>query len=221
MKVLVIAPHMDDEALGAGGAIARHVAMGDHVTVCFVANRAYDHQYVPAMIERQKDAAQEARRILGYQKAVFLDLNDEQLDDRLIDVIAPIEECVAQEIPDWVYVNHRGDSNQDHRAVFQAALVACRSFAHPNIKRILSYEVPSSTDQAPPFAEYAFMPNCYVDIERYLEQKVRAMACYTDETRTLPHPRSAQGITVLAQKRGMEIGFMAAEAFALVREKLD
>ena len=38
MKVLVIAPHMDDEVLGCGGTIIRHVDSGDQVTVCIVAN---------------------------------------------------------------------------------------------------------------------------------------------------------------------------------------
>ena len=87
------------------------------------------------------------------------------------------------------------------------------------VPRLLSYEVPSSTDQAPPFADHAFQPNFYVDISQFLDRKIQAMKAYTRELREFPHPRSEKGIDVLAQKRGMEIGFQAAEAFVLIREE--
>lgn len=221
MKVAVIAPHMDDEVLGVGGTIAWHVAQGDQVAVCIVANRAYDHRYVPELIDRQKQAAFKAKDILGYSELVFLDLNDEQLDEKNINIIVPLEEFLNRFKPELAYINHRGDSNQDHRAVFQASIVSCRTFANPWLKRILCYEVLSSTEQAPPFQEFAFVPNFYVNVEPYLDKKIQALKCYDDELRSFPHPRSDEGIRVLANKRGMEIGYNAAEAFLLIREKVD
>ena len=83
----------------------------------------------------------------------------------------------------------------------------------------MCYEVPSSTDQAPPFPEYTFQPNFYVDISDFLDRKIQAMKAYTREMREFPHPRSAKGIEVLAQKRGMEIGFRAAEGFMVIRDQ--
>ena len=219
MKVLVISAHMDDEVLGMGGTIAKHVAAGDEVTVCVACKRAYNHQYDPQIVEEEKTAARRAAEVLGYKDLRFLDLRDELLDDRLSDVIVPLEDCVLKVMPSVVYTHHRGDSNQDHRAVFQASMIACRSVSQHKVSRLLSYEVPSSTDQSPPFPEYAFQPNYYVNIDGVLDRKIDAMKIYTRELRQFPHPRSTQGVEVLAQKRGIEVGFRAAEAFVLVRDE--
>jgi len=221
MRVLVIAAHMDDEILGMGGTIAKHVAGGDTVTVCVACKRAYNHQFDPVLVEEEKAAARRAAAVLGYQDTLFLDLRDELLDERLLDVIVPLEECVLKLRPDVVYTHHRGDANQDHRAVFQASMIACRTISQYKVPRLLAYEVPSSTEQAPPFPEYGFQPTYYVDIHRFLERKIEAMRAYTRELRQFPHPRSARGLEVLAQRRGMEVGFMAAEAFAIIRDQWD
>jgi len=219
MRVLVIAAHMDDETIGMGGTIARHVDRGDAVHVCIVCKRAYDHEFRSELVEAERASALRAVSVLGCDAPIFLDLRDELLDERLLDVIVPVECCVAQVRPDVVYTNHRGDSNQDHRAVFHASLIACRSIASPKVKRFLTYEVASSTDQAPPFPEYAFQPNFYVDISAFLDRKIAALQAYSRELRDFPHPRSSKGVEVLAMKRGMEVGFAAAEAFMVVRDE--
>jgi len=219
MRILVVSAHMDDEVLGLGGTIAKHVAAKDSLTVCVLANRAYRHKYDQKLIRDQKDSCRKAKKILGYKEVVFLDLKDEQLDDRTIDILKPLEEVFNKVKPQSVYLNHQGDTNQDHKASFNAGIIACRSFATPFLKRVLSYEVLSSTDQIPPLRELAFLPNYYSDIEKYLEKKVTAMACYEKEFKEFPHPRSAQAIRSLAEKRGTEAGLKAAEAFMLLRER--
>jgi len=219
MKVLVISAHMDDEVLGVGGTIAKHVARGDEVHVCVVCNRAYDHRYEPSLVEEEKAATRAAAEVLGYKELHFLNLKDERLDECELDVIVPIEDCVNRVRPNIVYTHHRGDVNQDHRVVFRASLVACRSIAPHKVSRFLSYEVPSSTEQAPPFPEYAFSPNVYVEIATYMERKLEALTKYQRESRPFPHPRSKEAIQILAGKRGVEVGLTAAEAFALIREE--
>lgn len=218
MKVLVIAPHMDDEVLGAGGTISRHVAAGDSVTVCVVANRAYDHKYDAALIVEEKQAACEAKTVLGYQELRFLDLPDERLDAILQDIIIPLESTAQEIMPDIVYVNHRGDVNQDHQAVFKATMVACRTHGGLRPRRLCSYEVPSSTDQAPGTLDLAFIPNHYVDVTAFLDKKLQALECYKREARVFPHPRSPEGVRTLATKRGMEMATSAAEAFVILRD---
>jgi LmbE family N-acetylglucosaminyl deacetylase len=219
MRILVVSAHMDDEVLGVGGTIARHVDCGEQVTVCILANRAYNHEYDEEMIRRQKQAAIKAQKVLGYQELVFLDLKDEQLDDKTIDILVPLEEVFKKVKPQIVYLNHSGDTNQDHKASFNAGIIACRSFANKDLVKVLSYEVLSSTDQIPPLKELAFLPGFYVNIEKYLNRKIEAMRCYQDEYKNFPHPRSAEAIRALAKKRGMEVGFKAAEAFVVLREK--
>lgn len=219
MKVLVVAPHMDDEVLGAGGTIARHVARGDFVSVVIMANRAYDHQYIPSEIEREQEATRRAQKILGYNELRFLQLPDEQLDKGLIDLLLPLEKVYAEVKPDVVYTCHRGDAHQDHQAVFKATLVTCRPLNHHRPQRILCYEVPSSTDQVAPFPELQFAPNHYVALEEsFLQQKMEALRCYERESRPFPHPRSIEGVMACARKRGTEVNTEAAEAFFIVRE---
>jgi len=221
MRVLVISPHMDDEVLGVGGTIARHVSEGDDVYVCFIAHRVYDHKYDAAKTRFEVECALKAKKVLGYKEAEFFNLSDERLDASIQDILIPLENYAKKVDPEIVYVCHRGDNNQDHRAVFQAAMVVLRPSANRKIKRILCYEVPSSTEQSPPFKEYAFLPNFYVNIERYLRIKVEALRCYKTEKRNFPHPRSEKSIETLAMKRGIEAGFKAAEAFVVVRERWD
>lgn len=222
MKILVLCAHMDDEVLGIGGTIAKHAAAGHEVRVAILSDRAYGHRFDPVINQQERAATVKAAKILGVRETVFLGLKkDELMDERLLDLIVPLEEQVLEFKPDVAYVHHRGDSNQDHRAMFQASLIACRVISNHKVPRVLCYEVPSSTDMAPPFPEYAFLPNFYVDIEKFLPRKLAALKAYRQELRQFPHPRSVRGIETHARKRGMEIGFKAAEAFVLVRDQWD
>jgi len=218
MKVLIIAPHMDDEVLGAGGTIARHVADGDEVYVCFVTRRAYDHKYDAEKIQFEKKCALNAKEILGYAEAEFLGLNDERLDACLQDIIIPLENYVKKIGPETIYVCHGGDNNQDHRAVFNATMVVVRTYA-TSAHSVFCYEIASSTEQAPPFQERAFLPTLYVNIDKYLSKKLAALECYSTETKEFPHPRSVKSLQTLALKRGYESNFEAAEAFVIVRQR--
>ncbi len=218
MRVLVIAPHMDDEVLGVGGTIARHVSSGDDVYVCFAAHRVYDHRYDEVQNRAEMQNALKAREVLGYKEAKFFNLDDERLDACIQDVIIPIEAYLDEVKPEVVYINHGGDNHQDHKAVFQAGMVALRPNINVGIKRILCYEVPSSTEQSPPLGEFAFLPNFYMNIEKYLPTKINALHCYEREKREFPHPRSDKAVEILAMKRGSEVGLNAAEAFMVIKE---
>ena len=218
MRVLVIAPHMDDEVLGVGGTIARHVSEGDEVYVCFATHRVYDHRYDEAQNQAEIKNALEARMVLGYREAKFFNLDDERLDACIQDVLIPLEAYLDEIKPEVVYLNHGGDNHQDHKAVFQAAMVALRPSVNLGIKRILCYEVPSSTEQSPPLNYLAFLPNYYLNIEKYLPTKLKALHCYQREKRQFPHPRSDKAVEILAMKRGSEVGINAAEAFTVLKE---
>jgi N-acetylglucosamine malate deacetylase 1 len=219
MKILVISPHMDDETLGVGGTIAKHVASGDEVHVIVVAHRVYNHQYDQQATEIEKKATLNAQKVLEYQHLEFLDLPDERLDHCIQEILIPLEDAFNQIKPEVLYSPFYGDNNQDHRAVFEAARVLARPASHIKVKRFLLYEVLSSTDQSPPLPHNVFLPNFYVNISETIDKKLEALCCYERELRPFPHPRSETGIRTLALKRGMEAGFSHAESFMLLRDE--
>ena len=217
-RVLVIAPHPDDEVLGCGGTIAKHVQGGDEVYLCIV-TKAYPPEWSETEIKERREEVLRVNGILGIKKTYFLDLPTVKLDTvprkELNDAISQV---VNEVQPEVVYIPHRGDVNQDHRLVFEAAIVATRPKHGPRIKRILAYETLSETEWAAPFAGDAFVPNVYVDISDTLETKLKAMAAYQTELKEYPHPRSLEAISTQAKFRGSAVGVPAAEAFMLIRE---
>ncbi len=217
-RVLVISPHMDDEVLGCGGTIARHVDEGDEVDVCVVCNRAYNRVYDSNAIEVEKTCAHKAKEILGYSRLRFLEMPDEQLYAHLQVLIEALERVVMEVKPDIVYTCNNGDLHQDHRTVAHASNIALRSIAMPFVRRVLAYEVPSGTEQAFPGTVVPFVPNVFVNIEDQLDRKLKAMVAYERESRVFPHPRSEEMLRTLALLRGGQCAQTAAEGFVLLRE---
>ncbi len=205
MRVLIVAPHPDDEVLGCGGTIAWHIARGHEVFVHLVGNRVINHTRDEAYIQATLDQARRAAAVLGVTDLFFSDLPDEQLDHRLIDLIVPLEEVINKVRPHVAYVPNETDIDQDHRAVAWATRVSCRG-----VGRVLAYEVMGPTR--------GFAPTTYVDITPYLAAKIEALQIYEGEVRPFPHPRSPEAVTALARTRGVEAGFEAAEAFRLIKE---
>ncbi len=218
MKVLIIAPHMDDEVLGCGGIICKHKAQKDTVDVVFIAHRIYDHVFQKDKSDLEQSHALEAKKILGSDSAAFLDLADEQLDASVQNIIVALEKVVASKQADIVYLPFRGDNHQDHRAVFDACRVVFRPSATASLKTLYMYETPSSTEQSPPMLENAFLPNHFADISEHCEKKIAALRSYETEQRTFPHPRSPEAVMTLAQKRGIECGCRYAESFMIIRD---
>lgn len=201
MKVLIIAPHADDEVLGTGGAIQWHKSNGDDVYVVVIANRIIDHKIDENYFAQTKQIAYKVKKLLKINEYFFCDLIDEHLEDSLMKIILAIQDKIDSIKPDIVYIPNKDDSNQDHRAVHQACRVTCRS-----VDKILMYEVPSSTTY--------FNHNFYIEItEEILNKKIEAMSYYKGETRDYPNPRSFEGLKVFAKMRGIESNKNFAESF--------
>lgn len=223
--VLVIAAHPDDEVLGCGGSIARHADAGDHVQVLIVAEGATSRQQqrdrgqVDTELSELAYAAQKAGEILGSTGVELLDLPDNRLDsiDRL-DLVKLIEARIERYQPQIVYTHHAGDVNIDHRRLHEAVVTACRPTPGHSVKRLLSFEVASSTECQPPGSAPAFQPNWFVDISEQWDRKRLALEAYASEMRPWPHARSIQALEHLARWRGAQVGVEAAEAFCLLRE---
>ena len=216
--ILVVAAHPDDEALGCGGSIARHTAAGDRVHVVFLADgEASRDAAVSAEIHERRNAAHAAADALGISERIFLDWPDNRLDSvPLLDVVQSLETHIRRINPSIIYTHFSGDLNVDHRVATQAVMTACRPQpgAVPALRRILSFEVLSSTEWS--VAE-SFVPNYWVDISATLDKKISALEAYDKEIREYPHTRSYQNIRQLAGVRGASVGVEYAEAFMLLR----
>jgi len=216
--VLVVAAHTDDEALGCGGTIARHVAEGDTVYAVFMADGVTSRVGADqADLTRRMQTAENARVILGIKENFYLGLPDNRMDSiPLIDVVQPLERIIDKLKPTIVYTHHHGDLNVDHRITHQAVMTACRPMPGSSVRAIYAFEVLSSTEWATPTAE-PFLPNYFVDISAHLSIKREALKAYYQEMRKAPHSRSEKHIMSLASHRGQTVGVLAAEAFMSIR----
>lgn len=204
MRVLVVAPHPDDEVLGCGGTIARHVADGDTVDVLIVTRG--DSSYDQTMIDESQAEAVAAGAVLGTRQTYFLDLPSPTLDTVPFRVVCDkIAGIVNHNI---LYVPWRGDVHQEHRIVHDACLVAAR----PPGPDIYAYETLSSTEWGS-----GFVPDHFVEIHRTLDLKLAALACYQTQIQEPPHPRSLLSCRFQAASRGSTIHKYAAEVFVTIR----
>ena len=219
-RVLVVAAHPDDETYGAGGTIARHCHEGDEVTVLFMTDGVGARN---DEVEQQKAAGRNACDALGVTDVRFADLPDQRLDELpLLEVIDPVAAVVREVEPAIVYTHHHGDANQDHRHVFEAVLVAVRPTPSNQVEQVLSFEVPSSTEWGPTsLADWAFLPNVFVDVSDHRDAKAKAIDHYRhtheNEVKPFPHPRSQEAVDAFDVARGVSVGMRAAEAFVEIR----
>ena len=222
--VIVIAAHPDDEVLGCGGTIAKHVHDGDEVHVLILAegmtsrDDTRDRNGREKDISKLKDMANEAHKILGTNSIKLLDFPDNRMDSvDLLDVIKVIENEINEIKPEIIYTHHFGDLNIDHRITNQAVFTACRPEPGSIVKKLYCFEVASSTEWQAPMKETSFIPNTFVDISNTLNKKLLALKAYDLEMKEWPHSRSIKSVEHLAHWRGGSVGFEAAEAFILSR----
>lgn len=205
-KVLIIAPHPDDEVLGCGGVIQYYKNKGDKVYVHIVANRVYNHAKNKEYLKDLEKSINSVASFLDIDDICYSGLCDEQLDRLLIDVIVPLEEYINKVQPDVVFLPNEYDTDQDHRAVSQACKVACRSIPLQYVYEVFG---PSK----------GFVPNHYVCLnEEMVKKKIEALKLYSSEMREYPHPRSEKALYVLSEFRGIEINTPFAEGFRVIKQ---
>ncbi len=225
MNILIIAAHPDDEVLGCGGSIAKWSRAGYKVHVLIMAEgvTSRDKSRIRAARKKEllelKESAKNAGDILGVKSIRLLDFPDNRMDSLdLLDVIKTIERVVDKLKPEVLVSHHQGDLNIDHRIVNKAVMTACRPKPLHPVKRILAFEVASSTEWQTSGYTAPFIPNWFEDISETLDEKIKALKAYDSEMRKWPHARSIKAVKHLAKWRGASIGSDAAEAFILLRE---
>jgi len=217
-RILVVAPHPDDEIISCGGLILRATKAKAKVHVLFGAVGKCRQLVTGKTDENSRlEETKQVARHCGYTYE-FMFVGDEfmRLDSlpqkALID---KVEDAVAKFKPDAVVIPYAGSYDQDHRALHTACITALRPTPQKIrhfVPLVLEAEEPYDWTCGEPFA-----PDFFVDISGILEDKIKALKLHSTQYRKEPFARSGENIARLAQLRGKSAGTDAAEAYRLRR----
>ena len=210
-KVLIIAPHPDDETLGCGGTIMRHKQSGDEVHWLIVTNYSKnDTAYKKRQLEIKKVALE-----YKFDSVENLNIETTKLDMiSMSDLIDDIASKIKKIEPSILYVPHQNDVHTDHQIIATAMNSFSKWFRFPYIKQINIYEVISETNFN--FTKRQFSPNLFFDITEFIDKKISISKIYKSEFKDHPFPRSIESIKSKALLRGSESGYNYAEAFQIL-----
>jgi LmbE family N-acetylglucosaminyl deacetylase len=220
IRTLVVAPHPDDEVLGVGGTLLRRKAEGTSTAWLIMTDISTESGWNPQQVLKRKDEIVQVAELFGFDRVFELGFPSTQLDQiPMSDLVSAVSGVFEDYSPSEIFVPHSSDIHSDHRITFDTVASCMKWFRCPSIKRVLAYETLSETEFGLEPSK-RFQPNVFVNIDGYLELKLRAMNIYSSEVQSFPFPRSNEAITALANVRGAGSGFKKAEAFELLRELL-
>lgn len=218
-KTLIVAPHPDDEILGCGGTLLRRKAEGGVLAWLIVTGMTEQTGWPAERIQRRDAEIKRVAELVGFDQVFNLYLPPAGLDELPMgDLVSTFSAVFTSFAPEEVFVPHRGDVHSDHRVTFDVVAACAKWFRYPSVRRVLAYETVSETEFGLA-RETAFQPNYFVDIAAYLDRKLEIMTAYPSELGEFPFPRSLRAIRALAEWRGASAGYLAAEAFELLRER--
>ncbi|MBA3354434.1 MAG: PIG-L family deacetylase [Pyrinomonadaceae bacterium] len=197
LKVIAIAPHIDDVELGAGATI-HHLNNDNQVY--------YVGLSLPPLIDSHTfmEEFQESSRILGLDKdrIILRNFNPRNLFDARGDILQLFFDLSKDLKPDLVLIPNSQDIHQSHEVVFAEAR---RAFKYTTI---LGYELPwNSLD---------FSMDVFITVDREdVEAKVAAINAYRTQKSRIFFANDIVGD--LARVRGKQIGREYAECFELTR----
>jgi LmbE family N-acetylglucosaminyl deacetylase len=214
VKTLVIATRVGDELLGCGGTLLRRKAEGVELGWLIVTAISEDATRPAGKIRERDTQIGKVAALVGFSNAFNLKLPEGRLDS-VANLDEQISKVFAAFKPEEVLLPPRSAVSGDHRAVFEAGLKCTKWFRRESIARVMSYEIPSCIGYGPITAN-AFEPGCFINIEKFVERKIEALAEYRTEKPAVPAEQRDRIVRALAMVRGSTAGFSAAEAFELV-----
>jgi len=218
-RTLVVAPHADDETLGVGGTILRRKSEGSRVGWLIITSVSVQNGWSESESQKREQEIADITKFYSFDDVFRLEFTPAGIDMvPMRNIVSTISDIVADFMPTEIFIPHGSDVHSDHRIVSQAVISASKWFRNPSVKRLLAYETLSETDFGTSDAS-SFRPNVYFDISPYLDQKLSALHLYESQLGEHPYPRSIEGVRSLAAVRGLAAGFMAAEAFELIRDR--
>ncbi|MFN5622064.1 MAG: PIG-L deacetylase family protein [Flavobacteriales bacterium] len=217
-KVLVVSAHPDDEIIGAGGTLLKHIASGDEVCWLIITDMLASQGFDEKVIEKRTKEIDQVSEKTGFKKTIkFLYPTMTLSGESIIDMVPRLSAVMNEFQPEIIYTMNRTDAHSDHRVIFDVVMACTKSFRYPFLKKVLMYETLSETEFAPALAERAFVPNYFVDISDFFTEKVELAKIYESEFGQHPFPRSIRNLEALATFRGASCGVEYAEAFQLLK----
>jgi len=221
-KILVIAPHADDEVLGCGATIAKEAVKGNeiYVLVCTNAFKGAPELFSEELIQTIRKEAKKAHQVLGVRETFFFDFPAPMLDQYpRYKISIGISDLLKKLQIDTVYIPHRGDCHMDHTVIHDCAMVACRPLANCMVKHVYAYETLSETEWGEPTASNVFIPTKFQTFSaETFTPKLEAMKCFETQLYSFPASRSLEAIEALGKYRGASVSAMRAEAFEVLRD---
>ena len=219
-KLLIIVPHPDDEALGAGGTIAKYSNDGWEIHALVVSGHL-PPLYSYEDFEVTKKEFIKSSEILGINSYVFLNIPATQIDKYPRDQLNnKLYNAIEKFMPSILLIPFP-DRHIDHRLIYEASLVASRPIkAGANIDLVACYETLSETHWNTPYIEPNFVPNLNIEISNHIEDKLNALRCYKSQLDESNSPRSIDAAKSLARFRGSQCNFKFAESFYCIRLSL-
>ena len=160
-RVLAIGAHPDDIEIGCGGSLAKWSQLGTKTYMCVFSSGEIGGNSQVRHREQEESAI-----VLGVTNFFLKDYHDTNIPNNK-KIINDIETIIKEINPEIILVHHRDDTHQDHRNLAKATIIASR-----NRKNILFYESPTS---------FNFSPNVFVNIERTVETKRRALTAHKSQ----------------------------------------
>jgi LmbE family N-acetylglucosaminyl deacetylase len=217
-KVIVISAHPDDETLGVGGSLLKHKSNGDELYWIIVTCVSTEHGFTNDRVESRKREIESVTEAFGFQKVFQMGYPTMSLSSSSLKTLIPeISKIFTEVEPEIIYTLNRSDAHSDHRFLFDAVAACTKSFRYPYIKQVLMYECISETEFAPSLPERVFIPNYFIDVTGFLEEKIRILQIFDSELGDHPFPRSIKNVEALSVYRGASVGVEHAEAFQIIK----
>jgi LmbE family N-acetylglucosaminyl deacetylase len=212
-KVLVVAPHPDDETLGVGGTLLKHLENGSQLYWLLMTTVDSHPNYTKAFQAARLEQIKRVGESYQMQSTFQLPFLAAELDRYpLSDVVSAVQGIIKKLEPNILYLPFSHDAHSDHRITFEATFSCCKTFRNPSINEVLMYETLSETNFSS-VSYPAFQPNVFVNVSNTFDKKLRILDLYETELRDHPFPRSKESINALGLLRGTQGNAHFAEAF--------
>lgn len=217
-KILVIAPHADDEVLGCGGVLNKFKNKKIYwmlLTQIYLPNKHYNKK----LINQKNLEVEKIAKKIGVKKLFKLGFEASKLNKKdLPSLIESISFILKKIKPDTIFAPYLHDAHSDHFFTTYALNHILKSFRYDFVERCYLYETLSETNLS--FVKNKnFKPNVYFDISNNINSKLELLKIYKSEIKKHPFPRSQQSVKSLALLRGSESNYKYAEAFQLILER--